>query len=431
MPGMFLIRLAQTGVKSLLLHKLRSFLTMLGIIFGVCSVIAMLAIGEGASYDAQERIRQKGARNIILKSKKPAHDPSAGGARRSYVANYGLKYTDIARITNTFKNVRVLPQRVVAKTIRYPRNAACEIVGTLPIYPEFTGAQKVKGRFLTDLDEQGQHNVCVLTATMAETLFAYKNPLGQHITVSGRVFTVVGVYRESNGLYSLGRKASGGAESAGKVFVPLSTFRSHVGEQNVRREAGSYQAERIQLTYLTVQFPDEDAVVAAGPVLRHMLSQYHKKMDFVVEVPLDELRELEATKRLFNFVLGSIAAISLLVGGIGIMNIMLATVTERTREIGIRRALGAKREQIITQFLTETGVLSIVGGLIGVVAGIFFPYFLSWAIEAVTDNEYRIVVTLWSVLLAFGISVATGIVFGVYPARRAADLDPIEALRHN
>ncbi|MSU40523.1 MAG: FtsX-like permease family protein [Pedosphaera sp.] len=424
------IRGARAGIKSLLLHKTRSLLTMLGIIFGVCSVIAMLAIGEGASFEAQERIRQKGALNIILRSKKPSGDASAGGAQRSYIADYGLKYADMERIRHSVPGIkRMLPQRLEAKRIRFPKHAECEVVGTLPLYREMIPNDMVAGRFLTDWDEREQKNICVLSEDLARSLFSHESPLEQEIRVANRAFTVVGVIRELSRVYQAGA-GTGGPVSEGRVFVPLHTFRSHMGEQNIRRSAGSYQVERVQLSFLTVEFNNENDVARAAPLIRHALADLHKKQDFVVEVPLDELRALEATKRLFSFVLGSIAAISLLVGGIGIMNIMLATVTERTREIGVRRALGAKKRQIIAQFLMETGVLSVVGGLIGVVVGVFFPYLLSWGIHAMTGNEYRVVVTVWSVLMALGISVATGIAFGVYPARRAAELDPIEALRH-
>jgi putative ABC transport system permease protein len=182
--------------------------------------------------------------------------------------------------------------------------------------------------------------------------------------------------------------------------------------------------ERVELHQITVQMRDTDAVESADPQIKTLLTRFHEKNDYELIVPLQLLRQAEETKRLFNIVLGSIAAISLLVGGIGIMNIMLATVTERTREIGIRRALGAKKRDITTQFLVETVVLSVGGGIIGVVVGVITPV----AVSHLTDM--KTIVTVWSVLLAFGISGAVGIIFGLYPASAAAALDPIEALRH-
>jgi putative ABC transport system permease protein len=183
-------------------------------------------------------------------------------------------------------------------------------------------------------------------------------------------------------------------------------------------------AERVELHQITVQMQDVAAVETADPQIKSLLKRFHSQNDYETIVPLELLRQAEQTKRIFNIVLGSIAAISLIVGGIGIMNIMLATVTERTREIGVRRALGAKKKDIITQFLVETVVLSVGGGLIGVVIGVLTPYVVSALSNMVT------IVTVTSVLLAFGISGAIGIMFGIYPARSAANLDPIEALRH-
>jgi putative ABC transport system permease protein len=208
------------------------------------------------------------------------------------------------------------------------------------------------------------------------------------------------------------------------VYVPLSVSRTRFGEVLIRRSAGGFEAEKVELHQLTVQMNDTAAVESADPQIKTLLGRFHARNDYEIVVPLQLLRQAEQTKRIFNVVLGSIAAISLLVGGIGIMNIMLATVTERTREIGIRRALGAKRRDITLQFLVETVVLSVGGGLIGVALGVITPIVVSQL------TDMKTIVTLWSVLLAFGISGAVGIVFGLYPAKAAAQLDPIEALRH-
>ncbi len=208
------------------------------------------------------------------------------------------------------------------------------------------------------------------------------------------------------------------------VYIPLSASRTRFGEVLIRRTAGSFEAEEVQLHQVTVQMRDLAAVETADPQIKTLLGRFHDQNDYEIIVPLQLLRQAEQTKRIFNIVLGSIAAISLLVGGIGIMNIMLATVTERTREIGVRRALGARRRDITMQFLVETVVLSVGGGLIGVVVGIVVPVVVSQL------TTMKTIVTLWSVLLAFGISGAVGIIFGLYPAKAAADLDPIEALRH-
>jgi putative ABC transport system permease protein len=416
------------GVKSLLLHKLRSMLTMLGIIFGVCSVIAMLAIGEGASYEAQEAIKRLGSRNIIIRSLKPSEDAKqsqSGG--RGGALEYGLTYLDAARIQSTIPGVeRVLPLRIIRENARFDQNIiACQIIGTLPLYPEIAGLDIVEGRFLTQNDELRQENVCVLTVGLADRLFPYQDPLKHSIKIDEFYYQVVGLAQERN--LTEHRAQSGQMEGEpldNNIYISLATCRSRFGEVLVRRTASSFESERVELHQITIQMHDTPAVESAEPQIKTLLTRFHTKNDYELIVPLQLLRQAEQTKRIFNIVLGSIAAISLLVGGIGIMNIMLATVTERTREIGVRRALGARKRDITTQFLVETVVLSIGGGLIGVVVGVTAPFIVS------NLTDMKTIVTASSVLLAFGISGAIGIVFGLYPASAAADLDPIEALRH-
>ena len=415
------------GLKSLMLHKLRTVLTMLGIIFGVCSVIAMLAIGEGASYEAQEAIKKLGSQNIIIRSVKPPEDTQASGSGRSIGVEYGLTYDDGARIQSTIAGVvRVLPVRIMRENVLFAKNSApSQIIGTWPSYPEMVGLDIVRGRFLSEIDERGQENVCVLTTGLAGRLFPYQDPLNESIKVNSFYYRVVGLVREKN--LPEQRTHSGKTEGNpldNNVYIPLSTARSRFGETLIRRSAGSLEIEKVQLHQLTIQMKDIAAVETADPEIKALLGHFHKKTDYETIVPLQLLRQAEQTKRIFNIVLGSIAAISLLVGGIGIMNIMLATVTERTREIGIRRALGAKRRHITLQFLVETVVLSIGGGLIGVVFGILVPLIVSQL------TTMKTIITPWSVLLAFCISGAVGIIFGLYPAKAAARLDPIEALRH-
>jgi putative ABC transport system permease protein len=295
----------------------------------------------------------------------------------------------------------------------------------MPFYPEIIGLDIVRGRFLSDMDERSQDNVCVLTAGLAQRLFPYQDPLEQSVKVDSFYYRVVGLVREKN--MPEQRTQSGHAEGEpldNNLYIPLSTARSRFGDVLVRRTSGSQEVEKIELHQLTIQMRDVASVETADPQIKTLLSRFHNKTDYETIVPLQLLRQAEQTKRIFNIVLGSIAAISLLVGGIGIMNIMLATVTERTREIGVRRALGAKRRHITMQFLVETVVLSVGGGLIGVVVGIAVPVMVSQL------TTMKIIITPWSVLLAFGISGAVGIIFGIYPAKSAAQLDPIEALRH-
>ncbi|MBI5386470.1 MAG: ABC transporter permease [Verrucomicrobia bacterium] len=414
-------------MKSLMLHKLRSALTMLGIIFGVCSVIAMLAIGEGASYEAQEAIKKLGSQNIIIRSVKPAEDAKQAGVGRGSSLEYGLTYHDGARIQTTVPGVvRVLPVRIIRENVRFAQNSvACQVLGTLPFYMDIVGLEVARGRFLTETDERNHENVCVLTAGLAQRLFPYQDPLEQSIKVDAFYYRVVGLVREKN--LPEHRTQAGRMEGEpldNNLYVPLSVSRSRFGEVLIRRSASGFEAEKVELHQITVQMRDMEAVEAADPQIKTLLGRFHTKNDYETIVPLQLLRQAEQTKRIFNIVLGSIAAISLLVGGIGIMNIMLATVTERTREIGIRRALGAKRRHITMQFLVETVVLSVGGGLIGVAVGVVAPLVVAHF------TTMKTIITLWSVGLAFGISGAVGIIFGLYPAKAAARLDPIEALRH-
>ena len=423
-----ILRIVQLGVKSLLLHKMRSVLTMLGIIFGVCSVIAMLAIGEGASYEAQQAIKKLGSNNIILRSVKPPEDNKASSGGRSFAIEYGLSYKDVASIQTTVSGVkRVLPMRIIRDNVRFNENSVpSQIIGTHPLYPEITGMEVVRGRFLTETDETHMENVCALTVSLAEQLFPYQDPLTEEVKVGADYYQVVGLVREKSSEHK--RPQSGnpneGQTLDNNLYIPLSTAKSRFGETVIRRSAGSFEAERVQLHQVTVELESTETVESATLQIEAILRRFHDKKDYEMIVPLQLLRQAAQTKRMFNIVLGSIAAISLLVGGIGIMNIMLATVTERTREIGVRRALGARKKDIVTQFLVETLVLSIGGGLIGVALGVITPLIVSKL------TEMKTVITLSSLLLAFGISGAVGVIFGLYPASRAADLHPIEALRH-
>jgi putative ABC transport system permease protein len=410
-----------------MLHKLRSGLTMLGMIFGVCSVIAMLAIGEGASHEAQERIKRLGSTNIIINSVKPPDQQDNNSSGRSYGITYGLTNDDASRLQFTIPNVAsVLPLRIIRENVRFNKNhEPCQIVGTLPAYPAMQSMQLEAGRFLSFIDQKHQRNVCVITFGLAARLFPYQSPLGSTIRIQDVYYQVVGIVKETGTAEQRPQKGEMEGEPLdNNVYIPLSTAKTRFGETIIRRNSGSFSAETVQLHQIIVKMKNTESVIAAEKQIQALLKRFHNQNDFELIVPLQLLREAEATKRMFNIVLGSIAAISLLVGGIGIMNIMLATVTERTREIGVRRALGAKKKDIVTQFLIETVVLSIGGGIIGVLLGVLVPLLVSMSTEMVT------IITPWSVGLAFGISGLTGIAFGIYPASQAAELDPIEALRH-
>ena len=422
MIGFQLKRTLLLGLKSLWLHRMRSALTVLGMVFGVCSVIAMLAIGEGASYEAQEQIKQLGSTNIIVRAVKPPDDAASDGTSR--VAEYGLTYADAERIATTIPSVQVtVPARKIRKDIWYLRqHMDAMLMGTLPWFPEIMKRRVARGRFLCSIDMHYRKNVCVLEPEVAETLFPIDDPLGKEVKIGRDYYRVVGV------MAALAAKSkdsgSTAQETRAGLYIPLTTVRARFGDLMVRASAGSMEMERVELHEIAVRVGNIDQVVETGAVLREVLSRFHKKQDYELIVPLELLRRAQQIKRTYDIVLGSIAAISLLVGGIGIMNIMLASVTERTREIGIRRALGAKQRHIIAQFLTETVLLSGSGGLLGLAIGVVIPVL----VEHFADM--KTIITLWSLVAAFCISAGVGLVFGIYPAYRAAHMDPIEALRH-
>jgi putative ABC transport system permease protein len=442
-----LIRIIQLGLKSLLLHKLRSGLTMLGIVFGVFSVIAMLAIGEGASAQAQKQIVALGATNIIVRSIKPvegsSNDLSAGGTPR-----YGLTRADYRRLTKTISTIsNAIPVRELPREARYLKKTMnCRLVGCTADYLEVNKLQVMKGRFLSDADQDTRANVVVLAYEVASELFPVEEPLGKAIQIDSMYYTVIGV--TDNRTASAGIGGSLAAQDFNKdLYVPINTFRARLGDEIRTPKQGGMDSEYVELNQITLSVHDVNDVIRTADVVRGTVERFHVQKDFAVVVPLELLKQADQLRQIFNIVLGSIAAISLIVGGIGIMNIMLATVTERTREIGIRRALGAKQRDIIEQFLTETVVLSGSGGMLGVLLGLSTPLAF-WSIRwftlkfildarpgALSDTsrmfqEMQPHVALWTLPLAFGISVGIGIIFGLYPARAAAKLDPIEALRH-
>jgi putative ABC transport system permease protein len=421
-------RAVRLGLRSLWLHRLRSLLTVLGIVFGVCSVIAMLAIGEGASYEAQEQIKSLGSQNIILRSIKPPDEQKISNqGSGSRVLQYGVTYADSRSILATIPGVTItLPARIIRDYVwNISRRVDCDIVGTVPWYPGMRNHRVIQGRFFTEQDMDGQTSVCVLGAEMVPLLFPLESPLGKHVRVGGNYYQVIGVM-EARGRDATPETGTSAKDktSAYRMFIPLETAKLRYGEVLMRRRAGSFEAEKVQLHELTVKVASLDQVINVAGAIRSVMEHNHKKKDYQIDVPLEMLRRAERTKQVFNIVLGSIAAISLLVGGIGIMNIMLASVTERTREIGIRRALGARRRDIVVQFLVETVILSGIGGLMGVALGITIPLIVSHTAGMKT------IITFWSPLLAFTISALVGVIFGIYPAVRAAKMDPVEALRH-
>ena len=408
------------GLTDVWRHKTRSFLTMLGMVFGVGSVIAMLAVGEGASQQALESIKRLGSENIMVLSVKPGSEESgSSGAQRGKLAVYGLLYDDEKRIRETVPGVvMTVAARMTRRTARLnERQLEMRVVETVPEWFQVVQRPILAGRVLTAHDMRIRANVCVLTEHGVRRLLAAEETIGQRIRIASGVFEVIGIVQNETG------GSVRAPDSEADAYIPITTGTKFFGEANIRYSAGGMDGEKVELSQIIVKMADTSVVESGSKAIQAVLERFHKKKDFRIDVPLTLLREAERTKRTYNIVLGAIAGISLLVGGIGIMNIMLASVTERTKEIGIRRAIGARRSRIVVQFLINTCVLSIGGGVVGLLLGIGIPFLITIFTDMPT------VVQPYSLLLAFGISVAIGILFGLYPAMRAASLDPIEALR--
>ncbi|MBN1392016.1 MAG: ABC transporter permease, partial [Sedimentisphaerales bacterium] len=420
-------RIAKLGVKSLWMHRLRSTLTMLGIIFGVCSVIAMLAIGEGASQAAQEAIARLGSTNLIIETAKPPEKQTDTGKVET-VHKYGLTYADAESIHNTIPDIEVVvPVREIAQQearyLNHPK-VAVKVIGTIPWYTEISPVQLIRGRFLSSTDLHHQQNVCVIDEEVARKLFIFDDPMNEDIRIQGNYYRVVGVVGASASAdvqNEFGKdivapvNPSGGV--IGNIYVPLTTAKTRFTELSASFSGGSESIERVELQKIIVKVDSIEQVLPMRDILNASLTQFHDKSDYHIAVPLEQLRQAARTKRIFSIVLGSIAAISLLVGGIGIMNIMLATISERTREVGIRRALGARKRDIIVQFLSETLLLTLTGGILGIVFGSLIPFLVTYF------GRMPTIITASSLVLAFGISALVGIAFGLYPAYRAANMD--------
>jgi putative ABC transport system permease protein len=436
----FLLTL-RLGFFSLLLHKLRAGLAVLGILIGVTAVIWLVALGEGISHEAQRQIKDLGANNIIVRSIKPPQTSSTAG---SFVLVYGLEYADYERIAALPKHIlkQVVPMREFRYPARYDENEVeVQFVGCTPEYRELNRLEVDLGRFLESQDERDVAAVCVLGAETAEKLFLNRYPIGENVLVNGTYYRVVGVTKSREATAAIGGSLDSRTYNL-DIYIPLATWRHTVGD--VTSDFGSGSSERIQveLSQVTLTVHDVDDVDQVAALVHDDIARYHDKTDFAVVVPKELLRQAEMLRMMFNILLIIIAGISLLVGGIGIMNIMLATVTERTREIGIRRALGATRGDIILQFLIESLVLTGIGGMLGVIFGVAcgpvvgvvrlvverFPE----VVAAIPKNILGItpMIAPWSIAVAFLISVSVGLIFGLYPAYRAAMMDPIEALRH-
>ncbi len=424
----FSLETVSLGLDNLRLHKLRSLLTSLGIIFGVAAVICMLSISEGASADEMRLIQLLGTKNIIVSSVKPPQTGQTSEGNTNLIA-YGLTADDVASIEATVPHiVHLVPLKRVGYRARHgERQVALSVVGTTPEFFEVVNITVGRGRSITGVDLIQRSNACVIGEHVRRELFPFKDPMGETILVerfpSAVPFVVVGILEE---VHTAGSPARGVEERNlnREILVPLSTAKTQFGETTRRIGAGSREYIKMQYSGLYVTVDELHHVELVSEMVKRVFEHRHDELDYEIKVPLARLKLAKQKERNRKYTLGFIAGISLLVGGIGIMNIMLATVTERTREIGIRRALGARQRHIAVQFLVETVVLSTTGGVVGVFVGVGGAHFVTNIVG------WETIVSPWYVALSFGLSVMIGIFFGMYPAMSAAKLDPIEALRY-
>ncbi|MFG0327010.1 MAG: ABC transporter permease [Phycisphaerales bacterium JB037] len=441
----FLLETMRLGLKNLWIHRLRSLLTALGIILGVAAVITMVSIGEGKKQAALTQIEQLGARNIIIRSQQPPQAvQQQAGQQQSLLAKYGITRDDLRVLEANFPDAEaIVPVKKVGSNIlRGDRRQASQAYGTTPGLLDLAKLRVRRGRYLTREDLDNQSAVCVIGSEVAKELFPFDDPLGSTIRIDSSTFRVVGV------LQPVGLSGGAGGALVGRdlnldVHLPITTARIMFGDQTISRQSGGLSASEVQISEVYVSSPSRDRVLDDEARIRRIMEVRHPDLtDIGLIVPYELLEAAKKEAVTSNLVFGSIAAIALLVGGIGIMNIMLASVTERTREIGIRRAIGATRKHITAQFLVETSVLSAIGGLIGVVVGVglslglepmmnwlptapFIGHFFDGNVQLPTD------IPMWAVVLSFTVATLTGLIFGIYPAMKAAAQDPIVALRHD
>ena len=405
------IRLAIRGLAD---HKFRSFLTMLGIIFGVASVIAMLSIGEGAKREAIAKYQDLGVNNIIVREKKMT-DTELEEVRAKF--SQGLSIRDANVLRDIVPGiVRMASQAEINTDVKYAdKSVKSTVIGITSEFLPMMNYNLRDGEFITEEHDVYRSKVCVLGAGVAATLYPKEDPVGKMVKIEDQWLEVVGLL-ESKTLFTetVGELAARDLNT--DVYVPLSTFLGRFSRENILSS---------QIQQITVQVENSGRLVEVSKLIQEILKRHHfNNEDYSIIIPFELLKQEEKERQIYNFLLGAIAAISLIVGGIGIMNIMLATVMERTREIGIRRAIGARKADIMSQFVSEAVAISITGGIIGVLVGVT----LSLTVSLFTDVSTYI--RLYSILIAFAFSVIVGISFGYLPAKNAANLKPVDSIRY-
>jgi putative ABC transport system permease protein len=404
------------SVDNLLLHKLRTLLTMLGMIFGVAAVLSMLSIGAGAQQQVMAFIEDLGVRNLIVEARETTEWQANQKIR---MQSPGLSFQDVRAIRASVPGVEVVtarkrfaPTRVVPK----PDAETPVVYGVDPSYQQISNLRVTSGRFYSADESARAAAVCVLGEAARWRLFGDADPLGRFVKVNEQWFEVIGVV----GSQAVAQGDVGGLPAQDRnnlIYVPTAAA--------ILRLEDNYSMQRDEIDGIFVRLKNEGDIAASAAIVRGILENSHRgASDYSLIVPAELLAEQQRTKRIFDIVMVALASISLLVGGIGIMNIMLASVMERTPEIGLRRAIGATRVDIVRQFVLETTLIAVVGGLIGLTLGIA----MSRGIASFAG--WSTIVTGWSLMLAFLVSVIVGLVSGVYPAMKAAQLDPVQALHY-
>ncbi len=402
-----------SSLGSLRHHALRSFLAMLGIIFGVGAVIAMLSIGAGAEAQALEIIDAMGLRNVVVKDKRFDRENELTEIRRK---SAGLSSRDAQAIRDAVPGVELVVAKIEVeawKVMAPSGRARPRVLGVSSDYPRLVKVPLAEGRFFDREDEDRHGLVAVLGADVRRDLFGFEPALGKPLKVNDQWLTVIGVLEGGSGKREIQGVTLEG--TANDIYLPVTAAERRFGRAPLKAP----------LDELVVSLTPGTPVQESAAVVKSLLDRLHGGADdYTITVPEALLEQSQRTQRMFDVVMGAIAGISLLVGGIGIMNIMLATVLERTREIGVRRAMGARQVDIRNQFFIEAFAVTVTGGLLGIVMG------LAIAKGVAVYAGWKTIVTVWSIVLSVGVSAAVGLAFGSYPAMRAARLDPVESLRY-